>query len=80
MQLFIHTLLDPPEQVARLELAADGLVVDSIEPGTNPPTVSILSPAGGETLAAAIDVWARAMPVANPIAHGGVASSTIASQ
>ena len=47
---FMLTFPDPAGTVATVELAADGTVLDSRSPGTGTPTVTILEPAGGETI------------------------------
>ena len=43
-------LTEPAKQVLRVELLADGAVIDSRAPGVGQPAVSISMPAGGETI------------------------------
>ncbi len=48
--VFITTFPAPAGTVARIDLLQDNTVIASRAPGLNTPTVSILKPAGGETI------------------------------
>ncbi len=47
---FLLTFPAPSGTVATVELLADGTVLDRRSPGTGTPTVTVLQPAGGETV------------------------------
>jgi hypothetical protein len=49
-QAFMLTLPAPAAPVARLELLSDDVAIATLQPGGAAPTVSIISPAGGETI------------------------------
>ncbi len=46
--VFLQTFSAPTGEVARLDLMADTSVLYSLQPGSQPPTLNILQPAGGE--------------------------------
>ncbi|CAN5499555.1 hypothetical protein BH10CHL1_BH10CHL1_12990 [soil metagenome] len=48
--VFITTFPAPAGTVARIDLLQDSTVIASRSPGLNAPTISILKPAGGETI------------------------------
>ncbi len=48
--VFISTFPAPAGTVARIDLLQDSTVIASRSPGLNAPTISILQPAGGETI------------------------------
>ena len=48
--LFNEVFAKPDVTVAKVQLLADGAVIDELTPGTAVPTVSIQQPAGGETV------------------------------
>lgn len=69
IQAFSLTFPAPAGQVARLELMMDGdTVLASLQPGPNPPTVNILSPAGGETIDQNLNLgWQASDPDGDPL-------------
>ncbi len=62
-QAFVLTFPAPEATVARVELVMDGTVLDSREPGTAFPTVSVQQPAGGEVISDTLTLqWQAADP------------------
>ncbi|MBC8075936.1 MAG: hypothetical protein H7Y32_07675, partial [Chloroflexales bacterium] len=59
-QAFVLTFPAPAAAVARLELVSGDAVIATLQPGGDAPTLSILSPAGGETIDNAITLSWRA--------------------
>ena len=60
VQTFALTFPTPTGQVARMELLQDSTVLASLKPGAGTPTISVLSPAGGETIDNAMTISWRA--------------------
>ena len=56
VQVFFTAFPAPAGTVAKVELLQDVTVLDSRKPGTSVPTVSILKPAGGETVGAQLEL------------------------
>ena len=60
VQTFALTFPAPAGPVARMELMQDSTLLASLQPGGGAPTVSVLSPAGGETIDGALTLSWRA--------------------
>ncbi len=58
--LFNEVFAKPEVTVAKVQLLADGVVIDELTPGAAVPTVSIQQPAGGETVSDSLNIQWRA--------------------
>jgi hypothetical protein len=57
---FLITFPAPSGQVARIELLDGNVVLAQLRPGANPPTVTLITPAGGETFDSQMTISWRA--------------------
>jgi hypothetical protein len=63
---FLITFPAPSAQVARIELMDGDVVLAQLQPGANPPTVSLITPAGGETFDTQMTIsWRASDPDSN---------------
>jgi hypothetical protein len=63
---FLITFPAPSGQVARIQLMQDNTVLAQLQPGANPPTVSLITPAGGETFDSQMTIsWRASDPDSN---------------
>ena len=69
--LFTVNFPAPAGQVARAELMADNQILDVFAMGVNTPTISILQPAGGESVGNSLTVqWLGSDPDNDPVIYG----------
>jgi hypothetical protein len=57
---FLTTFPAPSGQVARIELLDGSVVLAQLQPGANPPTITLITPAGGETFDSQMTISWRA--------------------
>ncbi len=70
VQPFVLTFPAPADTVARIELWADGALLDALAPNTGVPTVRILQPRGGETFTTDMTIeWEASDPDGDPLRY-----------
>ena len=61
--LFSDLFAQPTGQVATIQLLADGVVIDTVTPGVNPPTAAIQQPTGGALIDTTLTIqWTASDP------------------